>query len=296
MIYLLLILLLFGLFQSLLELRKDDTIIFKWKISKLLAVIYILCFIIGLIVAIIQDKDTNKVKDIINSISSSVTKINKISSEQFENITKSFKQTQLLIKKSDSANVTMTRVIEANKKLIAQYNEVNAKLSSQLEIERQQLMERAPNIDLSEIDVRLDTIDSPLYTIEACIRNLGKRNAQIKSGCGYILFFNNNNVPIKYVEIRGNNVKSILEPSELRNMKYCYYSFNITEYNKLKTVTDFAIICLKINYNDIAINKDSLAYYYCGWRPSFNIFGGLKDWQYGLAKNWIKKNIEFYDK
>jgi len=296
MIYLLTILLLFGLVQSLLELRKEDKIILKWPVRKILAITYIFCFVFGLIVAIIQEKDSDKIKGVIKDISSTVAMINKSSSEQLENINHSLDQTKELIGKSDTSNLKLSQVIKANKKLIYQYTIVNSRLSNQIEIENRQFNERAPIIDLSENDVKLSGNDTTSYAIEACIRNLGKRNAIIKSGCGYILFFNIDNNPIKYVEIRGNSINNIIEPSELRNMKYCYGSFDISEFNKIKAQTDFAIICLKINYTDIAINKDSLEYYYCGWRPQFNIFGGLKDWQYGLAKNWIRKNFKFYEK
>ena len=171
--FLLCTLLLFGLFQSLLELEKDNNGKFKWYLKKILSIFYICGFIIGIIIIIIQEKESNVVK----------------------------------------------------------------------------------------------------------------------GGNGYIICFNKKNQPIYYTEIRGNNSKSVLEPNEVSGMQLCYNSFDI---QNLKTECDYAVICLKVHYEDIAINKDSIEFYYNGWIPrNGNNFGGLKDWQYGYAKNWASKTRIF---
>lgn len=296
MIFLLCILLLFGLFQSLLELEKDNNGKFKWNLKRILSIFYICGFIIGIIIIIIQEKESNAVNGLINDISLSVNKINSISNEQLNILSKATNQTQLLINRSDSVDKRMIDILKIKESLIKQYETVNNKLSKQLELEIKQLKERAPSIGLKDYDISLQGNDSTTYSISACIRNYGKRNALIKGGNGYIICFDKKNQPIYYYEIRGNNSKSVLEPNEVSEMQLCYNSFDIQNLKNLKTECDYAVICLKVHYEDIAINKDSIEFYYNGWIPrNGNNFGGLKDWQYGYAKNWASKNLNIYE-
>lgn len=293
---LLYILLLFGLLQSLLELRKQSSKISKWRVKKILSALYIFGFIIGVIVTFLQINEDNQVKEVITDISSSVTKNTFIAIEQLKNIDKSIKQTQSIIEKSDSINKKMILVLKSSEYLMSQYKKVNEKLSNQLELEEKQLIERAPNIGLLDYDISLEGDDSNSYAISACIRNFGKRTALINGGSGYILFFNKTNQPIEYVEIRGNNNKGILEPNENAGMRLCFFSFAIKDYDFIMTQCDFAVICLKISYIDSPFNKENLGYYYSGWHPTEKFFGSLKDWQFNLAKKWIQENTEFYRK
>ncbi len=297
MTFLLIILLFLGLFQSLLELKKDDNGKFKRYFERFLSISYIGGFIIGLIVLFIQEKESNIAKGLISDISLSVNKINVISNEQLNILKKATTQTQLLINKSDSVDKRMVDVLKIKESLVKQYDSVNAKLSKQLELEKIQLKERAPSIGLMDYNISLAGSDSTSYYIEACIGNYGKRNALIIGENGYIICFDKKNQPIYFNEIRGNNNRSILEPHNVNGMELCYRSFDIQNFRYLKSECDYAVICLKVHYEDIAINKDSIETYYSGWKPkNGNEFGGLKDWQYGYAKIWASKDSKILGK
>lgn len=295
MIFLLCILLLFGLIQSLLELEKDNNGKFKWNSKRILSILYICGFVIGVIIVIIQEKESNTASKLIKDISSSVNKINTISNEQLNILSTATTQTQFLINKSDSVDKRMIDVLKIKESLIKQYESVNDRLSTQLELETKQLKERAPSIGLMDYDISLEGTDSTSYFINACIRNYGKRNAAIMGANGYLICFDKKNEPIYYNEFRGNNIKSILEPNDVNGMRTCYRSYDIKNLKYLKSECDYAVICLKVNYEDIAINKDSIEFYYSGWIPrNGNNFGGLKDWQYGYAKKWALRNLKIY--
>lgn len=254
-------------------------------------------FIIGFVVIIVQNKASNRFNELIQNMSTSVHNVDSISKEQLRIKNESLEQTKLIISKSDSINRDLMKVLAINESLISQYNVVNKRLAKQIELETRQLKERAPDINLSDNDIHLElNDDSTLYDIKACISNLGKRNALINNCRGYILFINNKNQPIKYVEIRGNSEKYTLEPIELRNSTQCYYSFAISDFNKTKIESGFAVICLRVDYTDVTIDKDSIVFRYCGWDPSVKFFGGFKDWQYGIAKKWARENLNFYEK
>jgi hypothetical protein len=262
-----------------------------------LSIFYICVFVIGIIIVFIQENESNVAKRLIKDISSSVNKINAISNEQLNILSKATTQTQLLINRSDSVDKRMVDVLKIKESLIKQYETVNDKLSKQLELETKQLRERAPSIGLKDYDISLEGSDSTSYSISACIRNYGKRNALIKGGNGYIICFDKKNQPIYSNEIRGNNSEGVLEPYVVNGMRLCYESFDIQNLRYLKSECNYAVICLKVRYEDIAINKDSTEFYYSGWIPrNGNNFGGLKDWQYGYAKNWASKNTKIYGK
>lgn len=282
--------------QSLFELKKDYTEESKWKITRILSFLYIAGFIVGIIVVANQNKETNQVNDLINRISFNVTKIDSLSNEQLRIIRKSINQTRLIINRSDSISKELIKVFEINESLITQYDRINAKLSKQVELETKQFKERAPSIGLMDYDINLEGNDSTAYSINVCIRNYGKRTALIHGGNGYIVCFDKKNQPLGYIEIRGNNEKGLLAPDEINHMRLCYSSFGIRDLRYLKTESDFAVICLKVHYEDIAMNKDSIEYLYSGWIPRMETFGGLKDWQYSIAKKWAIKNLNFGEK
>lgn len=297
MVYLLLILLFFGFLQSLFELKGDDTIIFKWNIKKFLSILYIIGFIFGFVVIIIQNGESNRFNILVQNISTSLQSVDSISKEQLKYINESLEQTKSITGKSDSINRDLMKVLAINESLISQYHIVNKRLAKQIELETRQLKERAPIINFSDNNIHLEiNDDSTVYWLKACINNLGKRNALINNCRGYILFINKKNQPFKYVEIRGNSEKYALAPIELRNETQCYYSFAISDFNKTKIESSFAVICLRIDYTDLAIDKDSVVFQHCGWYPSVKNFGGLKDWQYGIAKKWVRENLNFYKK
>ncbi len=130
--------------------------------------------------------------------------------------------------------------------------------------------------------------------IEACIRNFGKRNAIIVGGTGYVVFFNYQKQPLMNLDISGNNVGGILQPNEIQGMRLCYFSYGFKEFNYLKANSYFAVICLKIKYKDALNEIEKSEYFYLGWLASNNEFGGLRDWQIQLAKQWatINKKLE----
>lgn len=160
MIYLLIILLLFGLLQSLLELRKDDTKATKWRIKKLLSLLYIVGFIIAVIVTMIQEQSTKEVSRSLEGISASITKI-------------------------DTIKERLAEVFLVQDSLLTQYYKINSKLAKQVELDKKSLEEKSPVIDLKSYDIKWDGNDSISYSIEACIRNYGGRNALITGGHGY---------------------------------------------------------------------------------------------------------------
>lgn len=298
MIYLLFILLIFGLFQSLLELAQKDAKESKWRIKKILSLLYIGGFLTAVVVTVIQEKESYKVKESIQGILSSVTEIHSALVEQLRSMSKMLEQTQSLINKSDSTGKRMMKVLETADSLTSQYEEVNTKLSKQVELETKQFEERSPTIELMDWDISWQGNDSTSYYIEACIRNYGKRNALINGGRGYVLFFDKNNRPLSCLNIPGNNNKEVLEPNETEKARLCYISdwYGIKDYRLIKSRAGFGVICLKVNYEDIVMGKDSVVSFYSGWVPDHPGFWGLNDWQIGLARAWAAENLKFDEK
>jgi hypothetical protein len=265
MIYLLIILLVFGLVQSLLEIRKEDPAKSKWTVRKILSLIYIAGFVIGTVYSVIQEQEAQKVRGLIEGISSSVVKI-------------------------DSVDRRLAGVLTFQDSLFTQYELVNAKLSKQIDLDAKNLEEKSPIIDLMDYDIKWLGNDSTSYTIEVCIRNFGKRNALVTGGHGYVVFFDTNNKPFFNVDIPGNNMNGILEPNEIERMTLCYNSYAIHGYQELKARTAFGLIYLEIYYQDILMKRNKVAHLYSGWAPKSNEFGGLRDWQINLGKKWATDN------
>ena len=293
MIYLLILLLVVGTLQSILTLEKEDFKDVKWNTKKTLSLLYLFGLSLGIITAILNDKESNQLKESISTISKSVEGLNPILKEQLTSLSKSLEQTQSLLIKSDSIDKRMVKVLNLKESLLAQYDMVNDKLSKQLELERIQLKERAPVIDLKDFDIELVKIDSLSYRLSACIGNYGERNALIKSGNGYFIFFDMKNKPFHIIEIIGNTNKGILEPNEISNMRLCYNIPHIDNLEELKQKAYFGAICLKVTYADMVTDKDSTQYYYSGWIPNLKDFGGLKNWQYNIARKYSKDNLNF---
>lgn len=294
MVYLLLTILLLGLFQSIFELFKDDT---KRRrlVIRALASLYILGFILGIFVTIYNSNDAKITSSILKRISNDVELLNASSGENLSRLDKSIKQSGDLIDQSESLNKKMISIMEIKKSLLEQYEIVNDKLSKQIDLEQKQLNERAPNIALYDIDSKLEGSDTSSYSIGVCIRNSGKRSAQIQSGVGLVLCFNNRNKVTHVGHIKGSNNPGILEPNDLVQMKLCYYSDGFKNIKELRNESSFSVIFLKVKYTDIAIHKDSVQTFYTGWIPDGNEFGGLKDWQYNAAKVWIKTNTDLFN-
>lgn len=89
MTYLLIAVLLFGLFQSLLELKKDDAPKKAKSITKrILAISYILSFFIGVILIFLPDKQNPELNKLITSVSALTTKVNSNSKIQIDSLIK----------------------------------------------------------------------------------------------------------------------------------------------------------------------------------------------------------------
>lgn len=279
MLYLLLTLLLFGFVQSLLELKKDSEEQTRWQVERILSIVYILGFLVGLIVIILQDKESSKTNNLINDISLAVTKIDTNSIKQVQKLGKTLEETKSLIKITDSMNKNMREIIKIRDLLIVQTKEINNKLYKQLEIDKQALKEKDANIALMDYDIKWTGKDSTSQSIEACIRNFGKRNAIVIGGVGYVVFFNYQKNSFFNLNFPGNTIKGILQSNELQGAKLCYYSYGVNNFNLLKANTFFAVICLKITYKDALSEKEKTENFYSGWLASSNVFGGLKNWQ-----------------
>lgn len=130
MIYLLVLLLIFGLLQSFLELKKDKKIDSKWSIEKLLSTLYVLGFLAGFIVIILQNRDSDKSNQVLDNISFSVKKIDSSALKQIEKLSLSLNKTKRLLQLTDSMNQSLNAVVDIRNSLITQTNELNKKLSS----------------------------------------------------------------------------------------------------------------------------------------------------------------------
>ena len=294
MIYLLSILLLFGLFQSFLELKKDGSDKPQALLKKILSALYILGFILGIMVILLQNNESDEVNNLIKDISKSVTKIDSTSIEQVSKIGRTIEQTESLVSQSNNLNNGMIQVLKIKDSLLEQYKYVNSELGKQLELDKQKLKERSPDIDLKNYDVKWTGTDSTSYVIEACITNFGKRNATILGGKGYVLLFDNQKKPFANIPIVGNTNQGILESNQINGMRHCYNSYGVYDFKIVKRNINFAVICLKVIYKDELLNIEKEKKFYVGFTGiRTDEFGGLKDWQVGLAKIWEADNYKF---
>lgn len=285
MVYLLFALLAVGLIQSLLEVFKEDPKTSKWGIKRILSMLYVAGFILGVIIVMVQEQEENRINELIGGISSLVSQIDSNSIRQLETTTKTMQQTQALISKSDSINKGLTEVIRIKDSLMTQYKNVNLRLSKQLGLELERFEGRAPDITLLDQDMSWEGSDSTTHWIRACIRNFGKRNALIERGHGFALFFNRDNKPFFSIDIPGNANQGTLEPNDVEHMHLCYMSYGIRGFQLLKSKTWFAIIYLKIHYKDVSVGRDSVRSFYEDWVPKRG-FGGPRDWQIKSTQAW----------
>lgn len=293
MIYLLGLLLVFGLFQSLLALKENHSKIFRWEVKNILSILYIGGFIVGIIVIVIQNNESKNITKFIRDISSSISNIDSSSIERLNQINKTLDNTAYLIEVSDSIDDRMIEVIEIKDSLITQYHKVNIKLSQQLEIDKKGFEERAPILDLSSSDVSWESNDSVYYHIQACLTNFGKRSALITGGVGYVLFFDKDNKPFFNMDFPGSHSPTILASYKETERNICYISHGESNFTLLESKTYFAIICIKIDYKDILMDEDESAIYYTVWIPKSKSFGVPKDWQIRLAEKWATENHKF---
>jgi len=288
MIWLLGVLLLFGLIQSLLGLIEDDSNLgtSKSKINRILSVFYICGFIIGIITIIKQEKETSAINRLNERMFSSVSKIDSNSIKQLQRINEALNKTQILISKSDSIDKRTMSILEEKDVLLTQYEKVNKRLSKQLDLETKLFEANSPNLDLKDYDISWVSRDSISYSLRACVRNFGQRVASINEGHGFVLFFDEANKPIASIKIPGNKTTGLLEANDKENMRLCFFSNSWkAPFDSIKAITNFAIVGLKIDYKDLATNRDTIKHFYRGWRPDFG-FGGLKNWQTELARKW----------
>ncbi len=259
--------LVFGLVQSLLDLRKDDASKSKWSLRKIFSAVYISGFIVGVAVIVIQEREADKVNGLIQGISSSVGRI-------------------------DSVDKRLVGVLAVSDSLVTQYEKVNAKLSRQIELDIKNLEEKSAVVALMDYDLKWLGSDSTSYAVEACIRNFGHRNALITSGHGYVVFFDSDKKPFFHVAIPGNSNKGILEPNDIEQMRLCYYSHGVYDYAEVKAKAIFAIIHLEIHYQDVLMKRPKTEHFYSIWNPKRDAFGGPKDWQVNLAHKWAVENYK----
>lgn len=256
------LLLILGLVQSIFELIKDDDKNKKWNIKRILSLVYILTFFLGLINLFFQNKESKKFNDLVTDMSSSVNNIDSMIESQLKIFNKSINQSKTLLNKSDSLQKTMLNVMKTNDTLISQYFVINKKLSNQIELDNKQLAERAPIIGIYDFDNSLEGSDSTSYSIRVCLRNIGKRTALVHSGIGVVLFYNKTNQLIYVLEIPGNTLKSNLEQNDINQIRYCFLSYGIQNFNILKKQSTYAVICLKIRHEDVIQNIDTTEYFY----------------------------------
>ena len=286
--------LLFGLFQSFLELKKEELGSSQALIKKILSTLYILGFLFGIMAILLQNNESDEENNLIKYISKSVTKIDSTSIEQVTKISKTIEQTESLVRQSENLNNGMIQVLKIKDSLLQQYKYVNSEFSKQLELDKQKLKERSPDIVLKNYDVKWTGTDSTSYVLQACIINLGKRNATIIGGKGHVVFFDYQKKPFANVPIVGNTTQGTLESNQIQGMRLCYYSYGVLDFKLVKSSINFAVICLKVIYKDELLNIVKEKKFYIGYTGiKDNEFGGLKDWQVGLAKIWETDNYKF---
>lgn len=286
MLYLGITLLVFGLFQSLFEIVKENQPNLKNQLQKALSLLYILGFIGGTIVAFTQDQDSEKLNGQIKKIFSSVSRIDSSSIEQVRSLSKSLENTKELVSITDSMNKSVGELLLIRDSLILQTGKINDRLKNQIEFDLMSLRERDAVIEMRDYDMKWTGNDSTSQALEVCIKNMGKRNAILKGGSGYLVFFDKEKRPIFYANIPGSNNETVLVPIGGQENGLCYFSWGMRDLKQLKSISDFAVICMRIKYEDALHKEEKLKVFYSGWSARGDEFGGLKDWQYDLAKKW----------
>ena len=278
MIYLLLLILIFGLIQSFLELKKDKKTgsNSKWSIEKMLSILYVLGFIVGFVLVILQNRDSQKSNRVLDNISFSVKKIDSSSLKQIKQLSESFNETKRLLRLTDSMNRNLKSVIEIRNSLIAQTDALNRKLSSQLANDLKTLKANQPVLSIIESDMKWIKLDSFSRGIYFCIRNLGNRSAFITLVEGSMLFFNKENQVIYKLVIPRNTNTTLLQPTNLTEQRLCQTINRSKGIEKVFGEVNFAGVYMHVKYKDIVDNSIHKTILYSGWNSKFNDFGTNK--------------------
>lgn len=288
MTYLVILLLLFGFFQSFLELKKDDVEKNKLAIKKTLSAIYIFTFVIASIITIISTISDNKNIDTLNDISFSVKKIDSSSQNLSVRLNKSIKETEKLVIQSDSMNLELKKAYDFKSLLINETKKLNNNLSSQIRKDSNLLKISKPILALLESDMILTVnSDSTVKNFEYCIRNIGKRTAILKSLKGNILFFNKDNAVVHNIVSFASDDLGVLTSSEIEGQRICPASNAFSNKINLKQIQLIAIY-VDIQFEDIldgSINNSKL---FSGWNSGE--FSKLREWQKKIVIDWLSAN------
>lgn len=290
MVYLLILLLIFGLVQSFLELRKEKKLNRKWSIKKLLSLLYILGFIVGFIVIVWQNSQDNQSSTILENISFSVNKIDSTSEKQIEKLTESLNETKRLIMLTDSMNERLSTVVGIRNSLVAQIEELNKKLAAQISNDKKLMESNKPILELIESDMKWIHLDSNSRGIEFCIRNMGNRSAFVTSLSGNMLFFDKNRNVVYTLVIPYNSTPTLVQPTAQAGQRLCPNIAKMKEIERIFDIIDFAALYVVLNYSDIVDNSPHHTVLYSGWTAAANDFTKLRDWQLEIVKEWIKQN------
>lgn len=276
--------------QSFLELKKDKEKIFKWNVEKVLSILYVLGFVGGFVLIIVQNNETNQSSRIIDDISFSVKKIDSTSFQQMHKLSQSLEETERLIYLSDSMNVSLKSVVEIKDSLTAQTNMLNNQLAKQISIDLKTIEANKPIISLSESDISWSIKDSSTKAITSCIRNYGNRNAYVTKIVGEIILFNKQNLAMYNLEVPKSTYISGLQPTSLFGQEICVTSYGLKNAEQTLKNVGYAAIFVKVYYQDVIDKSEHEVDLYSGWNTDLNIFSNLKDWQLQLAKEWLKRN------
>ena len=279
----------FTFIQTVLGLFKDETKKHRTIIIRILTGISAFLFIVTIGVIINGDKESKTNSNLIKNTNTAVNSIDTATNELQTRFRKSHKYTLKLLNTSDSMNQNLLHLNKTNKDLINQYKTVNSQLSKQVDFELKKFKEDAPIVNFLDDDISWNGSDSTKQQLNIKIKNLGKRNATILSTKGYINFFNKENQSIFCADFQENNRTSILIGGT-NNPTYCeIFAFKFKDFQELKSLTNYAYICMKIRYRDIAYEKDTTIFRFSGWVPEVG-FGTIKEWQVNVAKKWAIEN------
>lgn len=291
MVYLLSLLLIFGLVQSFFELRKDKSDLNrKWSIEKLLSIFYILGFIVGFVVIILQNSQDNQSSRTLESISFSVNKLDSTSEKEIEQLTNSINETKRLITLTDSMNKNISSIVGIRNSLIAQTEALNKKLAAQISNDTKLIESNKPILELLESDMKWIRLDSNSQGIDFCIRNLGNRSAFVTSMSGNMLFFDKNRNVIYKLVIANISNSLVLQPTALTGQRICPNTARMEQFDKIFDKIDFAALYVNLNYTDILDNSPHNTVLYSGWTATANDFMKPREWQLEIVKKWINNN------
>lgn len=289
MVYLLILLAIFGLVQSLLELKKDKLKGSKWSIEKILSIIYVLAFIAGFVTIVWQNSKDTKSGQTLENISFSIKKIDSTSYFQLQKLSKSVEETEKLLIMTDSMNMNLSSVVEIRESLISQTNSLNSKLARQIENDKKLINANKPALALLESDMNWLEIDSVSKGMEFCIRNLGNRSAEILSIKGNTLYFDKQNRVVYNIITLEKTGAGFLQPTNLSGQRLCPFTSKLRYADNYDSL-NFVAIYLKVKYLDVFDNSIHQVELFSGWNPYLNTFGKLREWEKQLVVSWLQTN------